>query len=590
MIPAQEEILEVCNTLHTYSKQAELAQEKVNTIEAVQKNVAVTQLLVPVIGQFSAGKSTMINTMLGTTLLPTGITPETSLATEMHYTEGEEYAEGITENGTAHRYALSDMKKLTEDAKQYRFARVYIKNLQLKELEPLILVDMPGFDAPMEHHNKAILEYIDKGLYYIVLTKISDGTVSRTLLKRLDEIHASGRKFSLFLSNADLERSEKLAQVKQQCTDILQDTFGGTFHVEAINNTSVDSVLQCLHSIDSNALLKNLYYPQMNECTNTVLEGLNYRIKAFDMEASAIQSAQDELKRSIERVKSTAEQDIRHMKSKYSGSMVNNILRDITEALDSSADEITSAIMSQSGRAESLLNDIIRSSLVSSLERRVEEANDSIVMDFSDSVKDLSEVFKTMDIDLHYADTIVSGLQEVFKSVPTMAVGAASTQLPKAMSGLLSGTAAGSLSALLTGTIGSTITTATSVVATVINPLLGIAVAAVPLLMSLFGQKTQQDTGESQVRAKVTGEVFPQIKSKLRAQLPALLQEQVGGMITQVQQQYQRVLQSQQAEFEKAMQEKQESVEANKQKKELFVGYRQEVQRILEKITTWRME
>ena len=410
------------------------------------------------------------------------------------------------------------------------------------------------------------------------------------MLNRLREIHASGRKFSLFLSNADLEQPKKLAQVKQQCTDILQDNFGGTFHVEAINNTSVDSVLQCLHSIDSNALLKNLYYPQMNECTNTVLEGLNYRIKAFDMEASAIQSAQDELKRSIERVKSTAEQDIRHMKSKYSGSMVNNILRDITEALDSSADEITSAIMSQSGRAEALLNDIIRSSLVSSLERRVEEANDSIVMDFSDSVKDLSEVFKTMDIDLHYADTIVSGLQEVFKSVPTMAVGAASAQLPQAMGGLLSGTAIGGLSTLLTGTIGSTITTATSVVATVINPLLGIAVAAVPLLMSLFGQKTQQDTGESQVRAKVTGEVFPQIKSKLRAQLPALLQEQVGGMITQVQQQYQRVLQSQQAEFEKAMQEKQESVEANKQKKELFVGYRQEVQRILEKITTWRME
>ena len=94
MIPAQEEILEVCNTLHTYSKQAELAQEKVNTIEAVQKNVAVTQLLVPVIGQFSAGKSTMINTMLGSNLLPTGITPETSLATEMHSLRGKNMRKG----------------------------------------------------------------------------------------------------------------------------------------------------------------------------------------------------------------------------------------------------------------------------------------------------------------------------------------------------------------------------------------------------------------------------------------------------------------------------------------------------------------
>ena len=421
-------------------------------------------------------------------------------------------------------------------------------------------------------------------MYYIVLIKISDGTISRTLLDRLLEIYEGRRKFSLFLSNADLERPEKLAQVKQQCTNILQEKFGGTYHVEAIDNTSVDSVLHCLHSINTNSLLKNLYYSQMNTCANAVLEGLNYRIKAFDMEAAAIQSAQDELKRTIERVKSTAEQDIQHMKSKYSGSMVNNILRDITEALDSSADEITSAIISRSGSAESLLNDIIRSSLVSSLEQRVEEANDSIVTDFSDSVKDLSEVFKTMDIDLHYTDTIVRGLQEVFKSVP-MAVGAASTQLPHAMGGLLG--AAGGLSSLLTGTIGSTVATATSVVATVINPILGIAVAVIPLLTSLFGQKAQQDTGEAQVRAKVTGDVFPRIKSKLRAQLPAILQEQVGKMIAQVQQQYQQVLQSQQAEFEKAMQEKQESAQANKEKKELFIGYRQAVQSILEKITTW---
>ena len=108
--------------------------------------------------------------------------------------------------------------------------------------------------------------------------------------------------------------------------------------------------------------------------------------------------------------------------------------------------------------------------------------------------------------------------------------------------------------------------------------------------MSLFGQKSQNDHAESQIRAKLTGEVFPQIKGKLRTELPDILQEQVGKMIAQVQDQYQQVLQSQQAEFEKAMQEKQESVEANKQKKELFIGYRQEVQRILEKITTWRME
>ncbi len=40
-------------------------------------------------GEFSAGKSTLLNRFLGNSVLPTGITPETSLATELHYSANE---------------------------------------------------------------------------------------------------------------------------------------------------------------------------------------------------------------------------------------------------------------------------------------------------------------------------------------------------------------------------------------------------------------------------------------------------------------------------------------------------------------------
>lgn len=587
MISAQEEILDVCDKLHTYAEKAELAQEKTNSIESIQKSAAQQRLLVPIVGQFSAGKSTMINTILGESILPVGITPETSLATEIHYSNSDQYAEGIDQNGQAHRYELTDMKNLTAAAQKYRFARVYIDNIKIKDLEPLILVDMPGFDAPLEHHNKAIAEYIDKGLYYIVLSKVSDGTISRTLLNRLREIHTGGRMFSLFLSNADLETPAKLEQVKQHCTEILEDNFGGVHHIEAINNTSAESVLKCLNTIDTNALVKNLYYTRINDCTNTVLEGLNYRIKAFDLETSSIQSAQDELKRSIEKIKATAEQDIRHMKNKYSGSMINNIVNDVGAALENAADEIVSAIMSKSGGTEALFNEIIRSAIIASFERRIGEANDSIVMDFSDSVKGLSDVLKNMDIDLNYMDKIITRIQDLFKSLP---IASPDNHLPKTVNSILGGMAGTGLSTLLTGSIGTTISSATAVVGTIINPILGGVLAiGLPLIMSLLGQKSQNDHAESQIRAKLVGEVFPQIKGKLRTELPGILQEQVGKMIAQVQEQYQQVLQSQQAEFEKAMQEKKASEEENKQKKELYTDFRQDVQNILETITAWRM-
>ncbi|GAA7539122.1 hypothetical protein HpBHB29_09670 [Helicobacter pylori] len=53
------------------------------------KSIQKQQLVIPVVGNFSAGisagKSTLLNRFLEKSVLPTAITPETSLATELHY-------------------------------------------------------------------------------------------------------------------------------------------------------------------------------------------------------------------------------------------------------------------------------------------------------------------------------------------------------------------------------------------------------------------------------------------------------------------------------------------------------------------------
>ncbi|GAA7192810.1 hypothetical protein ID0444_03480 [Helicobacter pylori] len=54
-------------------------------LESIQKQ----QLVIPIVGNFSAGKSTLLNRFLEKSVLPTAITPETSLATELHYSANE---------------------------------------------------------------------------------------------------------------------------------------------------------------------------------------------------------------------------------------------------------------------------------------------------------------------------------------------------------------------------------------------------------------------------------------------------------------------------------------------------------------------
>lgn len=594
MIQAQKEVLDVCDRLHTIATEGSLAKDKAEKIEAIQQSVAGQKLLVPVIGEFSSGKSTMINTILGQSVLSVAITPETSLATELHYTDGEEYAEGISEDGGATRYEIPQMKQLTQDADKFRSARVYLNNPQLKKIEPLVLVDMPGFEAPKAQHNKAILEYLDKGIFYIVLMKVTDGTIQKSLLRRLHEIERLGRKFALFLSNSDVEQPSKVAEVKETCEDILSEEFDGNIQVSAINNKDASSVANCLREIDVDVLFKGLYHSVANEAACSVLEGLNYQIKASKMDSSKVQGAEEEIRRSIEKIKSTSENDIQSMRKRYSGSMINGIIDDVKASLENAESEIVSAVMAKSN-VEHLLNEIVRSALVQSMQQRIGEVNDSIVADFSDSVKNLSEAFKNMDIDLNYTDKIVGTMQDSFKTLMTFIPTTNSKNpLVNAMAGAGLGAGLGTgLSAALAAPIASTVATALGVVTTAINPILGAVLVILPTvlggLLGLGKQKVNNDNIEAQIRNKLKSEVFPQITSKLRAELPSILQQQVGGMIENVRSQYEQMLSSQQQELEKAMQDKAASEQALAEKVSKLESLRSEVQKINQEISTWRV-
>ena len=52
-----------------------------NKLSEIQRNITDAELIVPVVGGFSAGKSTLLNSFLGNEILPTAVTPETALAT-----------------------------------------------------------------------------------------------------------------------------------------------------------------------------------------------------------------------------------------------------------------------------------------------------------------------------------------------------------------------------------------------------------------------------------------------------------------------------------------------------------------------------
>ncbi|MGL4332632.1 MAG: dynamin family protein [Bacteroidales bacterium] len=152
---------------------AEVTTER-NRLLSILKSDA--NIKMPIIGDFSAGKTSLINTYIDRqNLLPVDITPETAVAYELYYSDNE-YVELFRSNNPIKKCDLQDIKKLAVEPGD--IAKVYINSTAIKRLNErgIVLVDMPGIDSGIQAHNDAILNYIDKGSVFIMMMDIEQGT------------------------------------------------------------------------------------------------------------------------------------------------------------------------------------------------------------------------------------------------------------------------------------------------------------------------------------------------------------------------------------------------------------------------------
>ena len=255
MIQTQKKYSDYLQEVKNILKDTNVEISKINFYEEKINN---TELIVPVVGGFSAGKSTLINQFLGENILSIALTPETALATELRYSENS-YIKAIKKDDTFDKYEISEIDIIKEKAKNYKYIKLYLNNQKLQEIEPLILVDMPGFDAPIEHHNQAILNYLNRGIYFIILTSIEDGNITKSVLREITNIMEFGKDFSFCLSKTNLRTENDIKAVQNIIEDQLKDYFDFNKEIILTDNSSGLELEKILNNIDIEELFKKVF-------------------------------------------------------------------------------------------------------------------------------------------------------------------------------------------------------------------------------------------------------------------------------------------------------------------------------------------
>lgn len=366
----------------------ELFSEKENSF---QEQLAVVieetndkDLFVPLIGGFSTGKSTALNSLIGRDILPEKVSPETAIPAELHFDINERLM-ALSANNEWFEYNVSELANLSSKAEQYQVVKIYLNCPVLEEIQPLVLVDMPGFDSGLDQHNAAILRYITTGALYLFMVNAKAGTVNRQDVRRLEEILDLGRSLEVFLTMTDLASPDELKETLQYVSEHIEMITGDST-IGKINKDDVAALLSEVKSADVSALFDGMALPKIQDLYFEAHGQVNTAIKALGSNTETIKQTIHDAELSLKAVESERERLLTDMRDGGISSKCDLVIRKLENVLNRSAEELVVQAKLGESALKNAVSDLVRSTLSVEIQALVRKSTKDIVYQFSGEI------------------------------------------------------------------------------------------------------------------------------------------------------------------------------------------------------------
>ncbi|EMH44553.1 hypothetical protein HMPREF1431_00089 [Helicobacter pylori GAMchJs106B] len=370
-----EQVLEVL-------KEVEIDKTECSTLLAsIQKQ----QLVIPVVGNFSAGKSTLLNRFLGSSVLPTGITPETSLATELHYSANERIEAFSNNDEKAESFELNEQsfEVIKNNATKYSYLKIYLNNEALKDSVPLVFVDMPGFDSPISSHTHAILEYLERGVHFVILTSVEEGNLTKRMVRELKNLLEFDKGLSFILSKTNLRRPLQVGEISRYIQDQIQDHLDLTTRLIHSNKDN-NALLEVADTIDAEKLFSALYLKRLKFLNSQLQNSLKSVMESFDYSKEKALEEIQALDLGVKDIEKTYEKLRANLEEEYSSVAVGSVVKKVIEEIREQKSYLASLIYNPKGRdgLYSEIESIMQQSLIKNAKLEIEKINLSFLKDF----------------------------------------------------------------------------------------------------------------------------------------------------------------------------------------------------------------
>ncbi|MFJ5692053.1 dynamin family protein [Providencia stuartii] len=406
--------------------------EKFNKeLVSTKNNVRNGELLIPIIGGFSAGKSTILNKIIGKDVLPVAVTAETAIPAEIRYSE-DEYLITIDINNKQECHSLSMLSSLSQNAGHYQVVKVFVNSPEIKKIEPFTFVDMPGFNSHFAHHNDAILRYLNRGSFYFYFINCQDGTLNHSDLRRLNEIHDMDRKFILFTTKTDLMPKTNISKVIQTISDELEDEFSNAIKVFDINHHEYSELTNLLSKLDPDELFNKQFINEIKELYYTAFDSINSSMIALEKTREEKEQQINELRGALKALEKEKDKQLNQINISKIKNEKKKILQRLKNELHQSVESFIISAKSGEDALGRSISDLVRTVLIREFKTYTSQLSDDIAYQLSKSLD-----FSFNSIQFEQTDWVDNLLESLKQQVMNLLIGSNDEKNKKEGGGIL---------------------------------------------------------------------------------------------------------------------------------------------------------
>jgi small GTP-binding protein len=208
---------------------ARMQSERNEAVRDLFARLAEDRFNLVVVGRFSRGKTSLMNAMLGTDRLPTGVVPVTSVITTVNYGTEEKvvlYYQHTSLFLDIPLWQLADY--ITEQGNPGNCRRIRVAEVQMPaELlrRGFYFVDTPGLGSSIIENTRTTEAFLPEADAFILVTSY-DSPLSEDELGVLHTIHGSARRVFVVVNKQDTVNNLQRKQVHQHLQGQLAAVFG----------------------------------------------------------------------------------------------------------------------------------------------------------------------------------------------------------------------------------------------------------------------------------------------------------------------------------------------------------------------------